>query len=161
MIERLLQDHDKMRLLAQDISEILRKPVPTDMEHLAELRWDMASTIMSHLAFEDRAFYSKIEDDPREHVRALAQRFRIELTERFGACSTHTKNWTPERIAMDWNGYRTSSLEFLDWLVDRAYREETELFPLITAGMVDTTSRNLTPVSWAREAFTLKDSIGI
>jgi len=27
--------------------------------------------------------------------------------------------------------------------------------------MVDTTSRNLTPVSWAREAFTLKDSIGI
>jgi hypothetical protein len=159
MIERLLQDHDKMRALAQDISAILRNPTPTEMERLAELSWDMASTIMSHLVFEDRAFYSKIDDDPRAHVRALAQRFRAELTERFGAYSIHAKNWTPARIVRYWNGYLTCTLEFLGWLVDREHREEIELFPMIMAGMVDTTSRNLTPVSWAREAFTLKESI--
>ncbi|QUT04245.1 hemerythrin domain-containing protein [Sphingobium phenoxybenzoativorans] len=159
MIERLLQDHDKMRSLAKELSEILSQPYPADLDHLAELRWDMASTIMTHLAFEDRAFYSKIEADPREHVRVLALKFRAELSEKFREYSAHTRNWTPARLQMEWSAYRACALEFLNWLIDRADREEKQLFPLITTGMVDSSSRNLTSVNWAREAFAMKDAI--
>lgn len=148
-----------MRSLAKDLADILHNPAPADLDRLTELRWDMASTIMTHLAFEDRAFYSKIEADPREHVRALAQKFRAELSGKFAEYSKHTRNWTPARIHSDWAVYRMRALEFLSWLIDRADREERQLFPLITTGMIDSHSRNMTSVNWAREAFAMKDSI--
>jgi hypothetical protein len=159
MIERLLQDHDRMRSLARELIDILHQPRPAELERLAELRWDMASTIMTHLAFEDRSFYSKIENDPRDHVRAIALKFRTEVSEKFAEYSQHTRNWTPSRIKADWNIYRAHALKFLTWLIDRADREERQLFPLFSAGLVDGKSRNVTSVNWARDAFAMKDCI--
>lgn len=161
MHDRLLNDHDKMRRLAMAMRDVFNGPAPSDMRPLAQMRWSMASRVMSHLAFEDRAFYSKIESHPDVAKRLLAERFRSELVETFTAYSDHCKSWTPRRIRCDWDVYRKAALDFIAWLLDRVDREEAELYPLIVTGAVDSTTRNLIPVSWTGEAFTIKEKMGV
>ena len=159
LIDRLLREHRKIRSLAAELSAILCRPEPRELDGLARVRWEMASTIMAHLALEDRSIYNVVEHDPREHVRSLARRFRTELIEAFDRYCTHIEDWSASRIAKDWDIYRKEGLSFIAWLLARADREEAELFPLFVAKTVEQQRRIPVMVSWARNAFRLKDSI--
>jgi hypothetical protein len=159
MIERLLQDHARIREVAKALREIFLNPEPGDMGLLAEVRWEMASTLMTHLAFEDRHFYSKLERDPRPHIQAAGRKFRDELTDIFQAYTAHAKEWPPHRICREWETYRMTSLHFIALLLDRADREEDELYSLVETAGIETLSSNAVTTSWAQGAFEIKDRL--
>jgi hypothetical protein len=160
MLAIMLQDHERLRQCAERLAVLIDAPQPCDMAALAAARWDLGSTMMRHLAYEDRHLYSKLEQDVRPAIKAAGHAFQTELRDKFDAYAEHAKSWTPERIAADWTGYRTAVAGFLAMLMARIDREERELYPLVDEAKIDT--RTSAPVrnNWAREAFAIKDQIG-
>jgi hypothetical protein len=160
MLATMLQDHEKLRLCAARLRTLVDAPSPCDMAELAAARWDLGSTMMRHLAFEDRHLYSKLGQDGRPDIRATGQSFQAELRSHFDAYAEHAKSWTPDRIGADWVSYRAAVIGFLAMLMTRIDREERELYPLVGEAGIDT--RGSAPVqnNWTREAFAIKDQIG-
>ncbi len=160
MLATMLQDHEKLRQCAARLRVLVEAVRPCDMAELAAARWDLGSTMMRHLAFEDRHLYSKLEQDDRPAIKATGQAFQSELRGHFGAYAEHAKSWTPDRIVADWTSYRAAVTGFLAMLMARIDREERELYPLVDEAGIDTRSSAPVHNNWTREAFAIKDQIG-
>jgi len=160
MLATMLQDHEKLRQCAARLRALIDAAQPCDMAELAAVRWDLGSTMMRHLAYEDRHLYSKFEQDPRPTIKATGQAFQAELRSQFGAYAEHAKGWTPDRIVADWANYRTAVTGFLAMLMARIDREERDLYPLVGEAGIDTRTSSPVQNNWTREAFAIKDQIG-
>lgn len=159
MLDRLLRDHVIMRERAEAVLQLLDCPAMPAGQRLGELRWQLSSHIMQHLAFEDRHLYAKLLRDERPHVREVGRKFQSELTELFASFSQHARFWTPERIAGDWDGFRTASRRMTLDMFARIDREEAELYPLATDAAIDIKTNVAPTTNWTREAFAIKDAI--
>ncbi len=160
MLATMLQDHEKLRGCAARLRALIDRPAPCDMTELAAARWDLGSTMMRHLAFEDRHLYAKLEQDHRPEINAIGRAFQAELRDRFGAYADHAKSWTPETIVADWATYRAAVIGFLSGLLARMDREERQLYPLVGEAGIDTRTSAPVQNNWTREAFAIKDRIG-
>lgn len=160
MIERMLADHARLRACADCLEALLVSADVPDPESLAAARWALGSTMMQHLALEERHLYAALRDDPRAHVRRIAEAFQNDLVTSFGPYADHAKSWTPERVSGDWDTYRTQTLALLQTMRARMTREETELYPLVERNGIDTRHSGLPGRNWTREAFVIKERIG-
>ncbi len=159
MLARMLGDHDRLRQCAARLRALIDAPTPCDPAELAAVRWDLGSTMMAHLAFEDRHLYSKLEQDSRPAINAAGRAFQSELRAQFGAYAEHAKSWTPQRVAADWTSYGTAVSRFLALLLERIDREERELYPLVEEAGIVTIGSAPVRDNWTREAFAIKDQI--
>lgn len=159
MLERLLRDHVVMRDKGDALLRLLDQPEPPAPESLAAARWQLSSYMMQHLAFEDRHLYAKLMSDARAHVQETGRRFQSEAVELFGGYAESAQHWTPDRIAADWDGFRSMGRSRMHILYARIEREEAELFPLASSASIDMVSQGLPTRSWARDAFSIKDAI--
>lgn len=159
MLDRLLRDHTIMREKAEDLLRLLDRETMPAGAMLAEIRWQLGSHIMQHLAFEDRHLYAKLLRDERAHVRDIGRKFQSELAELFTTYSQHAQCWTPERIAADWDGFRSASRRMTLAMLARIDQEEAELYPLATDAAIDIATNVAPTTNWTREAFAIKDAI--
>ena len=160
MIERMLADHAKLRACADRLEALLASGSVPDPDALADARWTLGSTMMQHLAFEERHLYAALREDPRSHVRNVAAEFHEQLASSFGPYADHAKHWTPERVAESWDIYRGQTRTLLETMRRRMAREEEELYPLVQRNGIDTRQSGLPSRNWAREAFAIKERIG-
>lgn len=159
MLDKLLHDHATMRAKAQALLALLDQDNMPDPGVLADTRWQLSSFIMQHLAYEDRHLYSKLLSDERPHVVATGKKFQAELSELFGKYTEHAQFWTPDRIAADWQGFRTAARQSIEGMHRRIDHEERELFPLVADASIDTTGSSAPTNNWARHAFAIKDAM--
>lgn len=159
MLTKLLHDHATMRVKAQALVDLLNQDTPPDRAVLADTRWQLSSFIMQHLAYEDRHLYSKLQSDHRSHVVDTGKQFQAELAELFSSFSQHAQFWTPERIAANWEGFRTSARGMAVAMFARIDREERDLFPFAADARIDTGPSCAPTSNWARDAFAIKDAM--
>lgn len=159
MLDKLLHDHATMRAKAQALLALLDLEIMPDPGVLADTRWQLSSFIMQHLAYEDRHLYSKLLSDKRPHVVATGKKFQAELAELFGKYAEHAQFWTPDRIAADWQGFRTTARQRIVGMHARIDHEELELFPLVADASIDTGASAAPTNNWARDAFAIKDAM--
>ncbi|PXW75890.1 hypothetical protein C7451_10651 [Blastomonas natatoria] len=159
MLNRLLRDHALLRARGETLLGLLDLPEPPDPAVLADARWQLTSQIMQHLSLEDRHLFGKLLADPREEVRALGNRFQAELADLFTHHAEHARTWTPERIAADWQTFRSASRHRVLEMFARLDREEEELYPLAREAKIDVDSYGPHSFNWTRDAFAIKDSI--
>lgn len=159
MLERLLRDHALMRERGRTLLGLLDQPEPPPSDVLADARWQLSSHIMQHLALEDRHLYTKLLQDDRPHVQEAGRRFQAELAELFGCFAESAQQWTPERIAGDWDTFRSMARSRLVKMSARIDREEAELFPLVYDAAIDVSAHGLPSHNWTRDAFSIKDAI--
>jgi hemerythrin-like domain-containing protein len=160
MIERMLADHARLRDCADRLEALLASSSLPDSDALAAARWALGSTMMQHLAFEERHLYAALRDDPRDHVRQTAAIFHEQLASSFVPYADHTKQWTPERVTKSWESYRAQTQALIATMRARMAREEQELYPLVHRNGIDTRHSGVPSRNWAREAFAIKERIG-
>lgn len=161
MLDKLKQDHAIMRDKARALSDLLSNEAMPEAQVLADTRWQLSSFIMQHLAFEDRHLYSRLPRDERPHAVALGEIFQADLAELFTTFAAHAQFWTPDRIASDWHGFRSTAREMIARMELRIDREEAELFPLFAVPGLDQATKGTPTNNWARKAFAIKDAITI
>ena len=159
MLNKLLQDHAMLREKGEALIALLDLPSMPDRQILAQMRWEVSSLMMQHLALEDRYLYAKLISDPRPHVRSIGERFQQELLDLYAHYSEQGKYWTQDRIAADWDGYRHAAKRRTHVMFERIEREESELYPLIAGAAIDINSHAPHTTNWAREAFAIKDAM--
>jgi len=159
MLDKLRRDHEDLRAKGEVVRALLLSPSPPAPETLAHARWSLSSAVMQHLAFEDRHLYAKLLTDARPYVVALGKQFETELGQLFSRYSKHAQQWTPDRIAGQWDAYRRSALPMIDEMNDRMAREERELFVIVEQAEIETRSIKPPLHNWARDAFAIKDTI--
>jgi hypothetical protein len=156
MLKRLYDSHRCLEASAASLAALLDAPVP-DERALKAARWDIGTRIMQHLALEDRYLFSHLLADQRPDVAALARQFQTRFAQYMADYAEHAKSWTAERVAADWAGYKAVTRKQLALLGERIRLVETQLFPL--AGAKPLIASGAPSVSWAKEAFAIKDSI--
>jgi hypothetical protein len=159
MLDRLLRDHRLIREKAQVLLHLLDSEAMPARAILAETRWNLGSLIMQHLAYEDRHLYAKLLNDDRPEVRETGRQFHSDLAKLFAAYASNAQHWTPDRIAADWNGFRTDARRMTLAMFDRIDQEEAELYPLAAGAEIDLKTNFAPTTNWTREAFAIKDAI--
>lgn len=159
MLERLLHDHAIMREKGEALLGLCDRSDPPPADLLADARWQLSSFIMRHLALEDRQLYSKLLNDDRSHVREIGRRFQADLAALFDGFAEGAVHWTPERIAADWENFRSSARQRVHGMLTRLDREEAELFPLAYDAAIDLAAYGVATHNWARDAFSIKDAM--
>ena len=160
MFAKMLTDHARMRELADRLEALLRLSEPCDMALLADIRWQLASTIMRHLAFEDRHLYCPMANHRDAAIAQTGRRFQDEQRGIFARYAEHAQHWTPDHVSRDWNGYRSAALAFLPILRRRMEIEELRLYPMAQESGIEVEATVLTENNWARDAFAIKAKVG-
>jgi hypothetical protein len=158
VIEKLRNDHLKLRQMSANLLEIVRSEEPADLKALSICRWELARLLLQHLPVEDRHVYRRLESDPRPTVSALAKKFRTELESSYDRFKEHTDRWTGEAIVADWAGYRTMVSALIRAMLDRIDREETMLYPLLTDAPA-APERQPTDRNWAGDGWSIREKI--
>lgn len=159
MLQKLLDDHAMLREKGEALIVLLDLPVMPDRHVLAELRWQVSSLMMQHLALEDRYLYAKLINDPRPDIRSMGERFQQELIGLYAHFSEQARYWTQDRIAADWDGYRHPARQRAHIMFARIEREEAELYPLIKDASIDLSTQVPHSANWTRDAFAIKDAM--
>jgi len=156
MLKKLHASHRQLEASAKRLSSLIDAALP-DAEAVQAARWDIGTRILQHMALEDRHLLANLAKDKRPAVAALARKYQTEFAGHVASYAEHAKMWTAERVAADWDGYRTMTREQLRLLLARIQQVETELFPLARDISLD--AAHDPTISWTREAFAIKDSI--
>jgi hypothetical protein len=132
MLKKLHASHRQLEASAKRLSSLIDAALP-DAEAVQAARWDIGTRILQHMALEDRHLLANLAKDKRPAVAALARKYQTEFAGHVASYAEHAKTWTAERVAADWDGYRTMTREQLRLLLARVQQVETELFPLATS----------------------------
>lgn len=159
MLDKILRDHAILRERGENLIALLELKEMPDAKLLAEVRWQLSSHVMQHLALKDRCLYTKLLNDPRAHVRTLGEMFHRELTDMYVQYSEQGKYWTQERVAANWEAYRHPAKARVLAMFARVDREEAELLPLVRNAAIDITTQVPHSSNWTREAFAIKDAM--
>lgn len=159
MIERLLQDHQKIRQNAATFLVLVSRPEPCDPDILADRRWALARLILQHLPVEERHLYRHLENAHDPAVVALADASRHRLEKLYGRLRQHTETWQAGTIDRDWPTYCMQTSALMGELIDRINEEEAELYPQLERVAHIGTERRPTDRNWAGNSHLIKANL--
>lgn len=129
-VELLRGQHVEIERLAKEllsrVSHDTRRPI-------AQLRWQLARTLMAHLAIEDKFLYPAIISGGDPAART-AQRFQAEMGGLAGDFSRYMSAWSDDEVRADWPAFSRETKDLLAALMARVTRENEELYVLIEPG---------------------------
>jgi Hemerythrin HHE cation binding domain len=159
MEARLLQDHEKIRIIASDLRTLLASNEVPETSRLSAVRWAFASALMQHLAVKERHIYSKLEHDPRPDVQSYFVRTKDDLLKRFNAYTQHMEAWPTSRALVRWAAYRVSATHVVDLFLERLSQEERDLLIYVKRYEIDISNPAPAGTNWTRKAFGVKDRV--
>ena len=132
MIDRdaLSRDHRELGELVTRLLEQIWSPDP-DRSAIPALRWELSRKLAIHLAKEDSLLYPHLQASPDLKVAATAKRFAQEMGGLAAAYQHYMVEWTPDRTASEWTGFRDATETVMAALKQRIQREELELYVLV------------------------------
>ena len=134
MLNRLLDEHARIRDLAAELEAIVAGRRPDDATAFWRLRWSLLSLILQNLRHERSAVMEPLLRDARPEVVALAERFNTELADITSKYLDHIIRWDSDEGMADWTMYGDQVQPLFGVLHDRMEREERLLYPLVWPG---------------------------
>ena len=127
MLDKLLDDHDRIRRLADDLGAFMTEDTAPVDPAFAQLRWTLIRELASHLAVEgqlitDAVRRKKITEGGRDDMFDLALADDV---------FDHVARWSDTALRADWPGYRRDVERILKRLHARMDREEAQSYPAI------------------------------
>ncbi len=159
MEKRLLEDHERIRVIASTLKELLAHDIAPDANQLASARWAFASALMQHLAIKERHIYSKLDHDPRPDVQSYFARTKADLMKRFEAYTGHMEAWPTSSARARWPAYRISATHVVDLFLERLSLEERDLLVFVNQRGIDISTPAPAGTNWTRKAFEVKDRV--
>ena len=130
-IDRLLQEHHKLRDLGAKLADVVGVTQPCDLDELGCRRWDLARMVHQHLAYEEKQLCPRLENDPRPEVRTLAATHKMGIENLHNTYKVHIERWTNEEILSRWLEYQVAVLALVARMNARLDCEERQLFPAL------------------------------
>lgn len=93
MLHRLLDEHSRIRSLAEQLETLIAGRRPEDATAFWRLRWSLLSLILQNLRHERIAVTEPLLHDPRPDVVALAESFVADLAEISSRYLDHIIRW--------------------------------------------------------------------
>ena len=159
MLAKLKIDHAEIRLMAEGLCALLNNESLPDLKILAKARWEMSSKVMQVMAYGDRHILSKMLNDDRPHILAMAKEHQADMQALFGVFTQSAQHWTTDRIQTDWAGFRVAGLLNIENTLRQMQKVEDQLGPLVDDGVIDDSEPSPPSVNWTRDAFAIKDVI--
>lgn len=157
MIDKLLEDHARLRRHAHTLLAAVADPGVRHEAVLEQLRWTLARESLQHLAADERMVLVPIERDGTPDARKVAAHFRADLEQFNATFRQHMEYWTGSRVRRVPQRYAAAVSELVARLEHRLDREERELYPLaakLEQSIASAPSRN-----WAGDAWSIRGSI--
>ncbi|NNM77400.1 hemerythrin domain-containing protein [Sphingomonas sp. ID1715] len=129
-VQIMCAQHQELRDVAQKYRHALAQARP-EPQALADCRWRLMRLITGHIAYENAHLYPALPECGAR-AEALGKEMAAELGQLTAQLHAHVREWTAERIAADWSGYRAAAEALIVALTKRIDREEQELYPLLT-----------------------------
>jgi len=130
-VELLWGQHIEIERLA---NELLSMVSHDTRQPIAQLRWQLARTLMAHLAIEDKFLYPAIIGGGDPAAARTAQRFQAEMGGLAGKFSRYMSAWSDDEVRADWPAFCRETADLLAELMSRVTRENEELYALIGDG---------------------------
>jgi hypothetical protein len=135
VLKRLLDEHARIRALADQLEAVIAGRRPDDATIFWRLRWSILSLILQNWRHQRAEVMEPLLRDPRAGVAALAEEFNADLAEISRRYLDHIIRWDSDEGMADWTLYGDQVQPLFGVLRDRLEREERLLFPLLeTAG---------------------------
>lgn len=126
----LQDDHQKVMVLARELSRYLQYQEPPSRLPLFEVRKALASVLIRHLKVEDWIVYPALMKSEDRQVRETACAFQKQIGSLAAAFREHMQKWTSLSIEEDWSTYRSEAATLLKTLERRVKYEEDILYPM-------------------------------
>lgn len=159
-VRRLLDEHEQLRGLSRDLMTLLAQPAPPAAETLADLRWNIARTVLRHLPNEDRYVYRRLFRHTRPDAIATAKFFQQDLQHTYEPYRVHSERWTIEAALADWPTYCAATRRLLIAVDDRMQREEEQLYPHLRDAPDFVPERCPDAHNFAGDAWAIRASLG-
>ena len=129
-LQVLQDDHQKVMVLARELSRYLEHREPPSRLPLFEVRAALASVLIRHLKVEDWVVYPALLKSEDQKVRETAGKFQQQMGSLAAGFRAHMEKWTSLSIQEDWSSYRSEATTLLKVLEQRVKCEEDTLYPL-------------------------------
>lgn len=126
-IRDLCVEHRELEEQAAELLRVVQSAVP-DSAAVAVLRWRMVQKLSDHCAREDRAIYERIVSSGDAAAIAIAWRYRQEHGQLAPNFSNYIAAWPVDRIAREWDAFRTATETVVMSLNSRIFLEERVLY---------------------------------
>jgi hypothetical protein len=160
VIDRLLGEHEQLRVIAAELTILLDRPEPPAADTLSDCRWRMARLMLRHLPVEDRQVFRRLDAHPEPRVRAKMADFRLDLDARYDTYRTHSEKWSVDCAIADWAAYRASARRQIVQLKEALLREESEIYPLLDGAPPAPAERPIDQRNWAGDAWLIRGQLG-
>jgi hypothetical protein len=137
VLNRLLDEHARIRDVADQIVTIIAGARAEDAMAFWRLRWTMLALILENLRHEKAMVTEPLLRDPRPEVVAVAKSFEAELADITNEYLNHIIRWNSDEGLTDWTIYGEQVGQLIGILRDRMEREERLLYPLVWPDMAE------------------------
>ncbi len=132
-IDRYAEQHERILTPARDILAILDSGNLAENEYaVGQLLSGLAGRLKLHLAVEDKSVYPALLNNPDEHVRIVARKFKDEVGDIYVVFNEYFKKWSSSaKIESSRDAFTRETRELFEALMDRITKEDKELYPLL------------------------------
>lgn len=127
-VNELRKQHQQLTVIAGQLLQAVGDEATP--KSVGALRWQLARTLMSHLALEDRIFYPAMLRLSDERARAAAMQLQAELGMLAHSFSAYMHRWNDDQIVRNWAEFCIETRAILGALKSRMEQEEKQLYPL-------------------------------
>src|SRR3569833_1788703 len=103
--ERLLREHDRIDQALLQLQRLTRAAVP-DVPAVSAALSHLAGELTYHLAHEDSFIYPRMIESRIGQVASIARQFVDEFESLTTDYKVYLREWLPDCIAGDWDGFR-------------------------------------------------------
>ena len=132
-ITQLLNEHDMLLALGDELETACSGPQPDDLAGLVVLLERFNQLLQIHLLREDNILYPAIIDGSNTEAAKVAAAFQAELGFLGSHVSEFDQRWAPAEISRSWPVFQQEICRLVEELRYRIERENDELYPLMEA----------------------------
>lgn len=125
--ERLLREHDQIDQALARLQRLTSAAVP-DVPAVSAALSHLGGELAYHLAHEDSFIYPRMIESTVGHVASVARQFIDEFEALTVDCEIYLREWLPDCIAGDWDGFRQDTDALIARLRARVRAENTVLY---------------------------------